>query len=158
MQCITVTILKHKWILFWRETTTFDLRDLHKAPKYPGEHPFKQVPFMRLQSSKSTQLPHFSSQFCPYVPFSHASKYLKCPHECIFSVLFLWIYMTEKNNLFTTGSYTHTCTCCWIITYIHDLHNSPVKPGSHPFKHVPFVWKQEFLSMQWPHVLLQSFP
>ena len=64
----------------------------------------------------------------------------------------------RKNNLFTTGSYTHTCTCCWIITYIHDLHNSPVKPGSHPFKHVPFVWKQEFLSMQWSHVLLQSFP
>ena len=45
-----------------------------------------------------------------------------------------------------------------LTTYIRVLHCSPVKPGLHPSKHVPLIWKQVSSSTQWPHVLLQSFP
>ena len=48
----------------------------------------------------------------------------------------------------------------YVLTVIYSRfwHKGPTKPESHPFKQVPFVWKQTSSLLQCPDVLLQSFP
>lgn len=38
------------------------------------------------------------------------------------------------------------------------MHKKPWYPGAHPFRQVPFVWKQSSWTRHSPHTFLQSFP
>ena len=44
------------------------------------------------------------------------------------------------------------------FTYIRFLQKIPWYPGAHPFKQVPFVWKQSCCSRHFPQAFLHSFP
>lgn len=42
--------------------------------------------------------------------------------------------------------------------YLPILHKSPLKPASHPVKHVPLVLEHWFTSRHWPQVSLHPIP
>lgn len=67
------TILLEKW---YKQVNMY-LLSLQLWPKYPGWHPVKQDPLMKLHWLLSRQCPHVSLHRCPYWPIVHAAKNIR---------------------------------------------------------------------------------
>ena len=120
-------------------------------------------------STPPTHLAAFSPKIPLVTPFmEYVAK--KNPHQ-IKHTQTKEFYYSYQSHLYPTPANTNTGwkdiyyvdnnnQTIYVLTVIYSrvLHKGPTKPESHPFKQVPFVWKQTSSLIQCPHVLLQSFP
>ena len=97
------TIFSEKW---YKQVNMY-LLSLQVWSTYPGWHPVKQDPLMKLHWLLSRQCPHVSLQWCPYWPTAHAEKNLKNSRKNVFvAVVVVFIVW---------GDYS---SCVWVFVVI----------------------------------------